>query len=59
MRFVKKMMKLGKYKVPVSVAIGKPITMEEFDRRTKPIFLKMAKRMGELEKQGKRISRKV
>ena len=59
MRFVKKMMKLGKHIVPVSVPVGKPITMEEFDRRTRPIFLKMAKRMEELEKQGKRISRKV
>ena len=45
--------------MPVTVAVGKPITMEEFDRRTRPIFLKMARRMEELEKQGKRISRRV
>lgn len=57
--FIERYRVFNGHRVLVREPTGKPISEEEFDRRTRPIFLKMAKRMEELEKQGKRISRKV
>lgn len=53
MRFINKRVKLGRKRVLVNVAVGKPITEKEFDRRTRPIFLKIAKRLEERENKRK------
>lgn len=58
-RLVKKYMKVGGRRTLVIAPVGAPITFEEFDRRTRHIFKKMAKRIEELERQGKHLPRRV
>lgn len=53
-RFVTKRMKLGNHWTTVSVPVGGPITEEEFDRRTRKIFLRVLRRLEKLERQGKK-----
>ncbi len=57
--FIERYRVFNGHRILVREPIGKPISLEEFDRRTRPFFLKMAKRIEELEKQGKRIPRRV